>query len=393
MDLKNIEFIFFTGDNGIDYPVGGITSFTRQMMSVFGNRMALVGISTDNTPAGKWIQKDFDGEKFLFFSIGRVNKNKLKPLLPLRLTTYFQLKRYKKEILSLDISNAIVQNSHFLLAIHEWPIANKAYIFHGVTNPLEKARYSAAKLLAPYYEEKMFKRLQSYNTIFTVADENDIQNMIKRSNNKFSRDSFIKLPTRFDSKTFYPVSKEYSRQCLGLSKKKTIFIQVGRLSKQKGCDFIIDSFYHYLKNNPYSELYLVGDGEEKEGIQRKILSLGLSGKVNITGFLSKQEVALFYNSADLILVGSYMEGWSVAMVEALACGKNVVSTRVSGAGDMIIPGKNGYIVNYRDPGSFAKKMEEALKLPNPNKYSIEISGNYSLSTLKDDIEKHWKTTS
>ncbi|MDD4107383.1 MAG: glycosyltransferase [Prolixibacteraceae bacterium] len=392
MAIKNIDFIFFSGDNGVDYPVGGITSFTRQMMSVFGNRMALVGISTDNTPAGKWVYKDFEGESYLFFSIARVDRDKIKPLLPLRLTTYFQLKRYRKAILSLNISNAIVQNSHFLLAIKDWPIANKAYIFHGVTNPLEKARYRPAKLLAPYYEEIMFKRLMSYNTIFTVADENGIQNMISRSKNKFRRDNFIKLPTRFDNKTFYPVAKEHSMQCLGLDKDKTIFVQVGRLSKQKGCDFIIDSFYHFVKNNPDSELYLVGDGEAKESIQKKISSLGLSGNVKITGFKSKQEVALFYNSADLVLVGSHMEGWSVAMVEALACGKNIVSTNVSGAREMILPGENGYIVNCRDPRLFAKKMGEALKLPVHNEYSIQVSENFSLSTLKDDIVNHWKTT-
>ena len=391
MDIKNIDFIFFTGDNGVDYPVGGITSFTRQMMSVFGNRMALVGISTDNTPSGKWIYKNFDGVTYLFFSIAKVNKYKIKPLLPLRLTTYFRLKKYRKEILSLKINNAIVQNSHFLLAINNWPIANKAYIFHGVTNPLEKARYRPAKLLASSYEEKMFKRLQSYNTIFTVADENGIQNMIMRSKNKFSRNHFIKLPTRFDNKTFYPVEKEYSMQCLGINRDKTIFVQVGRLSKQKGCDFIIDSFSHFLKNNPDSELYLVGDGEEKESIQKKVTSSGLSGKVKITGFKTKQEVALYYNSADLVLVGSHMEGWSVAMVEALACGKNIVSTNVSGASEMILQGQNGYIVNYRDPRLFAKKMGKALKLPNHNEYSIKISRNFSLSTLKDDILNHWKT--
>jgi glycosyltransferase involved in cell wall biosynthesis len=362
------------------------------MMSVLGTRLAMVGISTDNTSTGKWIHQEIDGKSYLFFSIARINKSRTKPLLPLRLTTYIQLKKYKKEILSLNINNALVQNSHFLLAINDWPIANKAYIFHGVTNPLEKARYAPAKLLAPYYEEKMFRRLQSYSTIFTVADDNDIQNMIKRSRNRFKRENFIKLPTRFDNKTFYPVSKEYSTQCLGLSKEKTIFVQVGRLSKQKGCDFIIDSFHHFVKINPHSELYLVGDGEARENLQRQILSLGLSGKVKITGFLPKNEVALFCNAADLVLVGSYMEGWSVAMVEALACGKNIVSTNVSGAGEMIAQGKNGYIVNYRNPGFFAKKMEEALKLPNPNEYSIEISNNYSISTLKNDIETYWKTS-
>jgi glycosyltransferase involved in cell wall biosynthesis len=98
---------------------------------------------------------------------------------------------------------------------------------------------------------------------------------------------------------------------------------------------------------------------------------------------------LYYNAADLVLVGSHMEGWSIAMVEALACGKNIVSTNVSGAGDMISNGKNGFIVESRNSELFAKKMTEAIKLPLPNECSIKKSISYSLSTLRKDIEEHW----
>ncbi len=390
MDTTNIDFIYFTGDNCVDFPKGGITSFTRQMMRAFGNRMALVGISTDDTPVGMWVNKEFDGTTYLFFSIAKANKNEIKPLLPTRLTNYYKLKKYKNEILSLNVENAFVQNSHFLLAIKNWPIKNKAYIFHGVTNPLKKARYWFAKLIANSYERIMFKRLKDYNSIFAAADDNDIRKMISRSGNKLKKEDINKLPTRFDDAVFYPNGKESSAKILGLKKNSYIFVQVGRLSKQKGCDFIIKSFHEFIKKYPDSILYFVGDGEERANVEKKITSLNLSEKVVITGFTDPKSVANYYNAADLVLVGSYMEGWSVAMVEALACGKKIVSTNISGTKDMILPGKNGFIVDNRDPKLFAQKMEEALKLSSGKEHSVELSKSYSLSTLKDDIEMHWK---
>lgn len=389
MKRDNVDFIFFTGDNGIDYPKGGIISFTRQMMHVFGNRMALVGITTDDSPIGKWMTKELDGEEYLYFSIARVNKNTIKPFLPQRLTGYLNLKKYKNKILELGVKNAFVQNSHFLLAINNWDIPNKAYIFHGVTNPLEKPRYLFAKWLAPAYERIMFDRLKSYNTIFAAADNNDIKKLVKRSKNKLIREKIIKLPTRFDNTIFFPADKENSAKELNLKSDKLIFIQVGRISKQKGSDFILQAFHRFQKKYPDSIMIFVGDGEEKNSLKEQINTLKLAHKVTITGFVSNKQVALYYNAADLVLVGSHMEGWSIAMVEALACGKNIVSTNVSGAKDMITEGENGFIVKQRDPGLFSEKMEEAIQLPITNECSIKKSKLYSIATLREDIQKHW----
>ncbi len=389
MNTNNIDFIFFSGDNGIDFPKGGITSFSRQMMHVFGNRMALVGISTDNTPIGKWVQKELDGKNYLFFSIARLDRNKIKPFIPQRLSSYFHLKKYKNEILDLGVKNAFVQNSHFLLAIKNWDFKNKAYIFHGATNPLEKPRYPLANRLAPLYERTMFQRLQTYDTIFAAADDNEIEKLIKRGGKLLRNKSIVKLPTRYDNTIFYPAGKEKAAKTLNIKSNNLILVQVGRISKQKGCEFILQSFKIFVNDHPGSLLYFVGDGEERTSLQEQINLMGLAENVKITGFVDTEQVALFYNAADLVLVGSHMEGWSIAMVEALACGKNIVSTKVSGAKEMISEGENGFVVENRNPELFAKKMAEAVKLPATNECSINKSNAYSLSTLKEDILKHW----
>ena len=53
-------------------------------------------------------------------------------------------------------------------------------------------------------------------------------------------------------------------------------------------------------------------------------------------------MSTYLGAADLVFVGSFEEGWSTAMVEALACGKPIISTNISGANDMIIPNEKWY---------------------------------------------------
>ena len=76
------------------------------------------------------------------------------------------------------------------------------------------------------------------------------------------------------------------------------------------------------------------------------------------------------NAADLFVMGSLVEGWPTAMVEAIACGKNIVSTDVSGVREMIEDKGNGYIVSVRNAKLFADKISQGLNLPDPNKISF-----------------------
>ena len=136
-------------------------------------------------------------------------------------------------------------------------------------------------------------------------------------------------------------------------------------------------------------MFFVGDGEDRQQILYKIDSLGLVGKVQLTGHLYKDEVLARLQFSDVVLFGSTGEGWSVAMVEALACGKPIVSTNVSGSTEMIQDGRNGFIVQNRDPREFADKIHMALNLENASRISRSLAKQYSLESLKSDLERLW----
>ena len=157
----------------------------------------------------------------------------------------------------------------------------------------------------------------------------------------------------------------------------------------KGWDLLLDSFSVLLRKSHHALFIFVGDGEDRILLNTYATALGLDGKVIITGFQKPDTVAGYINAADLLAVGSHKEGWSIAMLEALACGKNVVSTNISGASDMILEGVTGFIVRSRKAEMFATAIESALSMPDPNDTSVAASEKYALEHLQNDIAGLW----
>ncbi len=114
----------------------------------------------------------------------------------------------------------------------------------------------------------------------------------------------------------------------------------------------------------------------------------LSERVHLTGYLDCPQIAAYLNAADVFVLSSFFEGWPTAMVEALATGKAIVSTSVGAAAELIDSGKNGYIVDSRDPQSFGKAMVEALSL-DAHAHSLHKARPYTLEGLAEDLGRLW----
>src|ERR1700757_2994185 len=83
------------------FPVGGQLSTARSLMKTFGNRLALVGVSSDKWRVGRWTHRDISGTRYLFFSTCHRNPSPKKPFVPARLTCYLAFRRFRRQILSL----------------------------------------------------------------------------------------------------------------------------------------------------------------------------------------------------------------------------------------------------------------------------------------------------
>lgn len=384
------KFVLIEPCNFEDFPVGGQLSFARQLMAVFQSEIALVGYAKDADPVGEWFEKEIDGIKYQYFAFAKPSAVTGKPLIPLRIQNLAGFAKYLKKIQLLPLRNWFIQAPEVLIPASRVKGVNICYMFPGVENPLEKPRYRWGKLFAKVFYNQFTKALNQCHTLVACADQEAIEALITRAPGLNKTSHIHQFPTRYDAEIFFPQDKLNARRELNLPLSHTILVTSGRINSVKGWRLLLEAFSLYHTKNVNSQLVFVGDGEDAELLKRKAEELGLQAVVSVTGFKKAKQVATYLNAADVYLVGSENEGWSVAMLEALACGKPLVSTKVSGATSLIAQNENGYVVTERDPGQFATCIDKVFSLTSPETVSVAIAQKYQLQALKHDLLLTWQ---
>jgi glycosyltransferase involved in cell wall biosynthesis len=385
--LKQIITIDFC--NYEDYPIGGYLTFAKNMMSSFENELALVGITTNkHDPIGSWFKKEISGIEYDYFAFAYYSKLRTKHILPDRLVSYLLVKYYFKKISQIDIPNVFVRRPEIMLSIKKYTFLNICFCFAGVENPLLISKYWYSKFIAGIFEKKFFESLVLAKTILAAGDENAIRGMIQRSNGIILRNKVIQFPTRISTDVFRPLNKNIIREKLNISKKYTIIVTTGRLSWLKGWKFMIDCFSLFEKKVPDSLFYFIGDGEDLHKIEEYIVKSGLINKVILVGRKNSIEIAEYLNASDLFIMGSYKEGWSTSLMEAIACGIPACVTNFSSAKEIILEGLNGHVIEDHNIDIFVKGMIKTFNLVKPvNNENIKA---FATNRLKEDILKIWK---
>jgi glycosyltransferase involved in cell wall biosynthesis len=387
-----IDAIFCVSSDPWGESRGGQTTFARQMLGAFEDRIAVASITAEKLPLRKWSDRSFNGKNIKFLNIGKVLKKQgSKPIIPMRYRVYRYAKRAMPSIRSLGVRNLFIESPEWLFASSNYFWENVCYRLAGVNNPFSNSRYIWAKYCGEFLEKKMFNFINKIkvDALLASADQNAIDDFIMRSKGMIDKRLVHQFPTRVDIDKFKFISKEETRAMLKLKNDKLIIVSCGRLSWIKGWDLILDTAYILKKRKIDFQLFFVGNGEDHKKVIKKAQNLGIVECIKITGFIPHAKVGIYLNASDVCVVASHREGWSLAMLEMLACGKRIVSTNVSGAEEMIRQGKNGFIIKERNPRIFADAIINALELKDAKKISMEIATRYSTKNLATDIGRIW----
>jgi glycosyltransferase involved in cell wall biosynthesis len=137
---------------------------------------------------------------------------------------------------------------------------------------------------------------------------------------------------------------------------RRVLLAAGRLTEQKGFDFLIDAFARIATRQPRWDLVILGEGEEREALERRRNEAALDGRIVLPGAVGN--MADWYARADLFVVSSRFEGFSMTLVEAMASGCAAVSFDCdAGPRDILTHGYNGLLVN---PVGDVEKLADAL---------------------------------
>lgn len=152
----------------------------------------------------------------------------------------------------------------------------------------------------------------------------------------------------------------------GAKKESEPFVigTIKALSYKYGIDTLIDAFYVVKNNYPHRKLVLniIGKGDEKEILQKKVNEMGIEHIVNFIGEIENSKVPEYLNQMDVFVALSRLdsESFGVAVVEAMACECPVVASAVDGFKEVMVDGETGYIVPYNDPKTAAEKIQKLV---------------------------------
>lgn len=166
----------------------------------------------------------------------------------------------------------------------------------------------------------------------------------------------------FDTEVIYNVIddcsiKEKADETVGdysFDEKAPTIVSVGRLSKQKRFDRLIEAHRLLLSDGVSNNLLIIGEGDERENLEQTIISSGVQETVTLSGF--KSNPYPYIKNADLLASSSDYEGFSSFVAEGLILGKAIVTTECNGMKELLGNSQYGIITECD-----AKALSEGIK--------------------------------
>ena len=149
-----------------------------------------------------------------------------------------------------------------------------------------------------------------------------------------------------------------SREEFGIPPTARVLLAVGRLHPQKGFDLLLEAVTPILVNDATLHLVIVGEGPQRDVLERKIAESAHTARVRLIG--RRSDVPDLMRASDLFVLSSRWEGMPNVVLEAMAAGLPVVATDVEGVREVIDDGVSGVIVAPESVASLSAGITRVL---------------------------------
>ena len=188
---------------------------------------------------------------------------------------------------------------------------------------------------------------------------------------RFPSNKVAVIPNGVDTNRFRPNrgSRDVVRAELGLEPNTPIIGIVAALRPEKNHALFLNAASKVLEKCPKAHFVIVGDGPERSTIEKVIKALGIEKSVSLLG--TRSDTPKLLAAMDVFALTSHNEASPVSILEALACGVPVVSTRVGSVAESVHDQWNGFTVEPGDVQAVAERIQYLLW----NKETAEMMGN------------------
>jgi glycosyltransferase involved in cell wall biosynthesis len=162
-----------------------------------------------------------------------------------------------------------------------------------------------------------------------------------------------------DGERFHPLDMQASRLKHGVKPDEEMILFVGNILVTKGCGELLEAFARLAAKRPRLSLVFVGDGPMRKALEARVKELGLSERVRFPGRVAHEQLKSWFACASVFCLPSYSEGVPNVVLEAMACGKAVVSTDVGGVAE-VLPDFAGTIIQPQDDVALEQALGDTL---------------------------------
>lgn len=184
---------------------------------------------------------------------------------------------------------------------------------------------------------------------------------------------------------FNAVNVDAFKNCCTVPHNIGAFLFLGRLGERKGIYDLIKAIDILVNKEGMEDLkfYFAGDGEVDE-VKKIVNQHHLDKYVSVLGWVDDAEKKEVLLKADTVVLPSYNEGLPVALLEAMAAGKVILSTPVGGIPDLITEGLNGFLITPGDVNGLVKHIKHISQSPD----QMAVISKNNAEKIKEEYSSH-----
>jgi len=166
-----------------------------------------------------------------------------------------------------------------------------------------------------------------------------------------------------DLSVFRVRDRQQARKALGIDAAAEAVVYIGRMDARKGLRELVEAAAAIHERHPNLQVYMIGEGPDRSMVEAEIAARNAAGYVHALPSCGFDDVAVWMAAANVVTLPSYMEGCPNVVLEALACGRPVVATKVGGIPEIMPSGEGescGQLVAPRDAAGLAEALDSVL---------------------------------
>jgi phosphatidylinositol alpha-1,6-mannosyltransferase len=218
------------------------------------------------------------------------------------------------------------------------------------------------------------------------------------ANSEFTRDELLKMDVNpasitliypgVDVARFHPgLACADLRQSVGVTDAGKLILSVGRLSRRKGFDQVIQALPALIQAGFDIQYVLIGIGEDYDYLLGLARKHGVADRVHLLGHVSADDLPRWYNACDVFImpnreINGDTEGFGMVFIEAAACGKPAIAGQAGGTGAAVVDGVSGIRVDGTDTIAVTIALQRLLE---NTQYAQQI-GNRALTRVIEQFD-------